>query len=184
MFCPVSTSLVELAVGVNGGVAVSGAGSVDVPVAVKPGVWVGSGVLEAIGVSVADGERVGEGVSEAVAKAVTSGGALVAMGVCSAAKVFVAWRGSLAGSTVFVGGYGVGGDGEIATRVALSQYMSLCLLANSGLVRINTVIILPWALPSTFICPHWSIMLDIGASADQMTSGEPAFQKPFGSIPT
>ena len=184
VFCPTSTSLGELAVGVNGRVADAGAGSVGIPVAVRLGVLVGLSVLVAIGVSVADGERVGEGVSDVVAEAVTSGGGVVAMGVCSAVEVFVAWRGALAGSSVFVGGYGVGGAEEIATRLALSQYMSLCLFANSGLVRINTVIILSWALPSTLTCPHWSIMPDIGASADQMTSGEPAFQKPVGSIPT
>ena len=153
-FCAIAPGSVAVATRVNEGVYVGVTGSTGVPVAVRLGVVDGLAVLDAVGLSVATGVRVGEGVSEAEAETVVSGDGKAAVSVSSAARVLVTWPGSPAGSLVFVGGCAVGAEAEMATKLALSQYMSLCLLENSGLVRINTVIILPWALPSTLTCPH------------------------------
>ena len=93
------------------------------------------------------------------------------------------------GAGVLVGGTGAGvlvGGGAgapTATKLAASQYMSLCLLAKSGLVRIKTVMVLSWATASTVISPQRSIWLLIEPSPDQTTLPEKGSQLPVGSIP-
>ena len=117
----------------------------------------------------------------AVAVSVASG-VLVASGVSVAIGVLVGGAGVGVGATVEVGAI-VGVAGSAASRLALSQYISLCLLAKSGFVRMKTVIVLFSAVASNDIQPHWSMTPDIGASPDQTTVGALGFQLPVGSIP-
>ena len=80
-----------------------------------------------LGVAVAVGN--GEAVS-------VTGGVFVATGVFVTSGVLVGGPGVEVGATV-----GVGGSAD--SRLALSQYMSLCLLAKSGFVRMKTVMVRP-----------------------------------------
>jgi hypothetical protein len=60
----------------------------------------------------------------------------------------------------------------------------LCLLAKSGVVRVKTVMVLPWATASTLIQPQRSMTWAMDASGDQTMVPAPEFQFPVGSMPT
>ncbi len=143
----------------------------------RDGVDVGIGVLVLVAVKVGIGEAV------LVDEGVMVGGSCVAVDVFVGMGARVAPASSVAVG-VFVEGAVVGVAGPTATRLALSQYISLCLLAKSGFVRIKTVRTSFWATASMLICPHWSITLDMEASPDQIISAEAGSQFPVGSMPT
>lgn len=144
-----STLIVGLAVGAP----------VEVGISVGSGVWLGTAVDVIVGVGVAVSVAVGVtaacvgvelGILVTVAVAC---GVSVAAGVSVTTEVLVTAGVLVVGAAVGLGG-AVGGAGVTASSPALSQYMSLCLLAKSGFVRMKTVMMLFSAVASSVINPH------------------------------